>query len=240
LRNVYYEIATMKMPHYFLLSGIICLLSVNSYAGNKLPVNARGEAVYKHSFKLQANVKAEDAYNLAQDWFKSGPEVFTCENIADPIDGSGKNKAFVEDAFKNPQPLQSLDPAAGRMAGKGVIKYYGSVNSTLGVLYMEYYVVLEVNGNELTATVSKMKYHHYNPRTYAEKPIYGWSGGEPFDAADKLENLVNNATENRDVQKVGAFVNKKVAELLSNLQSYLQSAKLLDATSFNQVAITED
>ena len=105
------------MPHYFLLSGIICLLSVNSYAGNKLPVNARGEAVYKHSFKLQANVKAEDAYNLAQDWFKSGPEVFTCENIADPIDGSGKNKAFVEDAFKNPQPLQSLDPAAGRMAG---------------------------------------------------------------------------------------------------------------------------
>jgi len=230
----------MKAQLNNILLGMAGLLSFNSYAGNKLPVDASGEAVYKHTFKLQANAKVEDAYNLAQDWFHSSNAVLTCQNMADPIDGSGKSKAFIEDAFKNTEPLQSLDPESGRMAGRGLMKYYGSVNSTIGVLYMEYYVVLEVSDHQLTATISKLKYHHYNTRTYAEKPIYSWGGGKPVDAADKLENLVSRADENKDLQDVGAFVNKSVNGLLNNLQSYLQSAKMLEATQFSQAAISDN
>jgi len=230
----------MKTLQYILLIGFTCLLSVNGYAGNKLPVDAKGEVVYKHTFKLQSGIKPEDAYNMAQDWFNSSNSVFTCQNTEDPIQGSGKSKTFIEETFKNPEPLQSLDPESGRMAGKGVMKYYGSVNSTIGVLYMEYYVVLEVGDHELTATISKMKYHHYNTRTYEEKPIYGWKGGKPYDAADKLENMVNNADENKDVQEVGAFVNKKINSLLNNLQSYLQTEKVLEPSQASQAAIGED
>jgi hypothetical protein len=223
------------------LSGclLICLLSLNSHAGSKLPVDASGEVVYSQSFKLQSNFTDEDAYALIQDWFNAGAGKFTCQNEAGPNCG-GKNKTLVEEAFNNAQPLQSLDPASGRMSGKGLIKYFGSSSSSIGALYMEYYIVVEVSGHQLTATISKMKYHHFNQRTYAAKPIYGWQGGKPLDSADKLGSLVSNADENRDLLEVTAFVNKNIAALFSNLQSFLQSKTMVDTKSLPSALVKED
>jgi hypothetical protein len=229
----------MKTLKYFLLSGIAILMGLNSYAGAKVPVDGSGEIVYKHTFKLQSNLSDEDAYAIIQDWFGTGSGKFTCQNDAGP-GGGGKTRALVEDAFNNAQPLQTLDPASGRMTGKGLIKYFGNAASSIGALYMEYYIVLEVNGHQLTATVSRMKYHHFNQRTFASKPIYGWQGGKPLDSADKLGNLINSADENRDVMDVANFVNKNVAALFNNLQAFLQTKTLIDAHSLPSASLKED
>jgi hypothetical protein len=85
-----------------------------------------------------------------------------------------------------------------------------------------------------------MKYHHFNQRTYAAKPIYGWQGGKPLDSADKLGSLVSNADENRDLLEVTAFVNKNIAALFSNLQSFLQSKTMVDTKSLPSALVKED
>lgn len=227
---------TMKYILFFALSG---LLALNCQAGTKVPVDASGEVVYRHTFKLQSNLSDDDAYAMIQDWFSTGAGKFTCQNDAAP-GGGGKNRTSVEEAFNNAQPLQTLDPASGRMTGKGLIKYFGNASSSIGALYMEYYIVLEVNGHQLTATVSKMNYHHFNQRTFASKPIYGWQGGKPFDSADKLGTLVSNAEENRDILDVAEFVNKNVTALFSNLQAFLQSKTLIDPHSMSSASLRED
>jgi hypothetical protein len=220
-----------------------CLLVCSpfaGYAGNKLPVDASsGEVVYRQSFKLPANISNEDAYAIAQNWFNVDATKFTCQ-CGEGANVSCKNKALVEDEFKNTQPLQSLDPAVGRITGKGIMKFYGGPLSAISLLYTEYYVVLEVNNHQLTATVSKLKYHHFNQRSYAEKPIYLWQGGRPFDAADRLENLVNGPAESKDLQDLGIFVNQQVATLFNGLQSYLQTQKILDPSQLTRALAGEN
>ncbi len=229
----------MKTLSNFLAIGFLTLFVLSSYAGSRLPVNASGEVVCRQSFKLQSNFTDEDAYAVVQDWFNTGAEKFTCQNEADPNCG-GKNKTYVEEQFNNTRPLQSLDPASGRMSGKGLIKYFGNSSSSIGALYMEYYIVAEVRDHQLTVTVSKMKYHHFNQRTFASKPIYGWQGGKPLDAADKLETLLSSSDGNRDLMDVTAFVNKNVSMLFNNLQSFLQSKALVDRHALPSAFAKED
>jgi hypothetical protein len=230
----------MKTQPYLLTIAALCLLCFNSFAGNKLPVNAKGEAVYKHAFMLQDNVMAEDAYNMATNWLNANASAFTCQNIEDPVPTSCKTKLLIDDAFKNTATLQSQDPKNGVLSGKGLIKYYGTAGTGIGALYMEYKFVIEIGDHEIIATVSNIKYHHYNPSTYTAEPIYTPHGGKFFDAADNLENMVNEPGNNNGVQDVGAFVNKKIAGLLTNLQSFLQTAQVLEPSEPSQAAITEE
>ncbi len=223
----------MKTTRNLLALGVLCALTVNSYAGNKLPLDPQsGEAEYHHYFKLNDNFKQDQVFSLIQDWFNAGASNLTAQTGEGP-NVNCKNKVAVEEAFNNAHPLQSLDPASGRISGKGLIKYYGGVNSNISLLYMEYYIVLEVKDNVVSATISKMKYHHFNQRTYAARPIFGWQGGRPFDPADKLENLINSPNETREIDEVGEVVNKDINNLFSNLQAYLQTKKAL---STQQVA----
>ena len=208
---------------------MLCLFSGGVYAGNKLPLDPiSGEAMYRQTLRLQNSLSQEDAFNLIQEWFTSGTSKFTCQSGND-LNLSCKNKAEVENAFCNNHPVQSLDPASGRIAGKGLIKYFGPVNSNISLLYMEYYLVLEIKGQNVTATVSKMSYHHYNQRTYTARPIFGWQGGRPFEPADKLENLVNSTNESRETQEVGNVVNQDIEVLFNDLKGFLQNKKALDA-----------
>ena len=229
----------MKTQPYLLTIAAICLLSFNSSAGNKLPVNAKGEAVYKHAFLLQDNVKAQDAYDMAIDWLNANASAFTCQNTEDPAPVTCKTKSSIDDAFKN-TALQSQDPKNGVLSGKGLIKYYGSAGTGIGALYMEYKFVIEIGDHEIIATVSNIKYHNYNPNTYAGEPIYTPHGGKYFESADNLENMVNEPGNNKGVQDVGAFVNKKITGLLTNLQSFLQTAQVLEPSEPSQAAITEE
>jgi len=207
---------------------ILLLIICSSYAGTNFAMNiANGEVVYKRTFKVQADFTDEDAFALLQNWFNSDASKFTCQNTEGPK-SSCKNKIEIESAFNNPQPLQSLDPSSGRMSGRGLLKYYGNAASTIGVLYMEYYLQIEVNGHQVTATISKMKYHHYNQRTYTAKPIYAWQGGKPLDSADKLANLLaSDQSETRDIIEVGNFLNETAEKLFNDLGLFLQTKRVL-------------
>ena len=188
---------------------------------------------------MHSNITDDDAYAAVQNWFSTCASQFACQNTEGP-NATCKNKAVVENEFKNRQPIQSLDPSSGRITGKGLLKYFGQPGSAIGLLYMEYYVELQVNDHQVTATVSKMKYHHYNQRSYAEKPIYLWQGGKPFDSADKLANLVNSPTDCKDIQDVGVFTNKSISGLFTNLQSFLQSQKLIGAAQTTSATANHD
>ena len=100
--------------------------------------------------------------------------------------------------------------------------------------------MIEIGDHEIIATVSNIKYHNYNPNTYAGEPIYTPHGGKYFESADNLENMVNEPGNNKGVQDVGAFVNKKITGLLTNLQSFLQTAQVLEPSEPSQAAITEE
>lgn len=207
---------------------LLGLLISSSYAGSSFAINvASGEVVYKRTFKVHTDFTDEDAFTLVQNWFNSDASKFTCQNTEGP-NTSCKNKTEVEEAFNNPQPLQSLDPSSGRMSGRGLLKYYGNAASTIGVLYMEYYLLIEINGHQVTATISRMKYHHYNQHTYAAKPIYSWQGGKPLDSADKLANLLaSDQSETRDIIDVGNFVNENAEKLFNDLELFLQNKRVL-------------
>ena len=218
----------MKALRRCSLFTILCLVAFTDRAGTGLPIDATsGEIVFKQSFKLHANYTDNDVYNLVQNWF-ADPGKFICQN-GECSAVPGKNKTTVEEEFSNKQPLQSLDPASGRMTGKGLIKYFGAPSSNISLLYMEYYVVVEVKNHQLTATISKIKYHHYNRQTYLVKPIYKWQGGKPLDSADKFENLLNGNLDNKEVDQLTAFVNQNMEQLFTDLRGFLKTQKLLDA-----------
>ena len=208
---------------------LLCLVAFTSCAGTGLPIDAvSGEIVYKQSFKLHANYTDGDVYNLVQTWF-ADPGKFTCQN-GECTAVPGKNKTTVEEQFNNSKPLQSLDPSSGRMTGKGLIKYFGAPSSNISLLYMEYYVVVEVKNHQLTATISKIKYHHFNRQTYLVKPIYKWQGGKPIDSADKFENLVNSNIDNKEIEHLSAFVNQNMEQLFTDLCGFLKMQKVLDVS----------
>ncbi len=217
----------MKALTHFSLSILLCLVALISHAGTDLPIDATsGEVVYKQSFKLHAKYTDEDIYALVQNWF-ADPGKFTCQN-GECTAVPGKNKTTVDEQFNNAQPLQSLDPSSGRMTGKGLIKYFGGPNSNISLLYMEYYVVVEVKNHQLTATISKIKYHHFNRQTYLVKPIYKWQGGKPADSADKFENLLNGNLDNKEIEPLTAFVNQNMEQLFTDLQGFLKTKNVLD------------
>lgn len=158
-----------------LIASLCTYLSMGKSFGamNAIHDPSTGEVVYREHFKLNTGVSDEQAFELIQKWFTQSPGKFTRQNIEQANTNGGDNKAAVEQAFKNAQPLQSIDPESNRVVGRSLIKYYGNANSSIKVMYIEYYVVLEIHGHDLTATISQIRYHHFNAH-YTAQIIYNW------------------------------------------------------------------
>jgi hypothetical protein len=200
--------------------------ALKSFAGMNIPVDpATGEVVYKKTFKLSDSYSADDAYLMVQDWFNEGVGKFTSQNTE-----SGKSEKGMA-LFDNSHPLQSLDNESRRMTGKGVVKFYGGFNSSINLVYVEYYILLEVHSNQLTATISQMQYHHVNRHNGNALLIYNWQGGKPFDSADKFHKLLNTSSYNKDIDELGSFLNKDIAKLLNNLGTFLKGKNALEKGS---------
>lgn len=198
------------------------------FAGSNVPMDiASGAVVYKQTFHLSSSLSEEAIYEIAQNWFND-PSQFTRENEAVPFDKSQlKNKQIVDKAFDNSRPLQSIDPESKRIAGRGLVKYAGSNTSFIQLLYIEYYIVIEVKGHDLVATISNLKYHHINRKTYAPMAIYNWSGSKPSDAADTFENLVQSQSNTEEINKLCSYLNSDMQDLFGNLKSLLENNKAL-------------
>ncbi len=214
------------------LLALMIIFSITAFAGSNVPVDANsGEVIYKQSFKLNTSLSDEAIYELAQNWFTEGAEKFTRENEPVPVESNQlKNKQAVDVAFDNSIPLQSIDPEAKRIAARGLVKYAGSSTSFIHLLYIEYYIVLEVKNHELTATISKLKYHHINRKTYAPMAIYNWSNSRPCDAADTFEHLVSNQNNTDEIGKLCTFLNDDVQTLFSDLRGLLKEKNALSSS----------
>jgi hypothetical protein len=204
-----------------------CLCSAKLFASiNTVRDAASGDVIYREHFKLSDGLNSEQAFELIQNWFTKNPGKFTRQN-ASPVAGNGNaNMALVEEAFKNAHPLQSIDPESNRVAGRSLVKYFGNANSSIKVMYIEYYLVLEVHGHELTATISQVKYHHFNTH-YAPQVIYNWQGGRPFDSSDKFETLTSSTNANADISNLSNFLNQDMAKLMTDLKMSLEGNNAL-------------
>ncbi|MDB5282129.1 MAG: hypothetical protein JWO06_1204, partial [Bacteroidota bacterium] len=223
-RLICVNLMTMRLRKPTLIAGLV-LCAANIFAGTTATSPApNSEVVFKQTFKLNANFTEDDAYDLVQSWLAKSPDKFTAQNTDLPVVGKSKNKTEVDEAFNNPRPLQTLDPASHRVMAKGIIKYYGGSNSVINLMFVEYYVVLQVIGHEVTATVNEIKYHHYN-RNYASTPIYTWQGGKPFECADNIGKLLQANTP--EINKLGSFLNDGVEKLFVDLKLALSQKEAL-------------
>ncbi len=187
-----------------------------------------GDVVYKQTFRLKADFTEADAYAIVGDWFKQSPTEFTRQNTDVQQKGnSSRNKIEVETAFDNSQPLQSLDPESKKIVVRGLTKYYGGFGSCINLLYIEYYAVFQIKDHELIATISQIKYHHYNRRTYTPQLIYSWQGGKPFDATDKFVTLATQHESSRDLNNLNSFINDDMTKLFVDIREVLKKKNLL-------------
>ena len=93
-------------------------------------------------------------------------------------------------------------------------------------MYIEYYVVVEIRDHELTATISQIKYHHFNPRNYSLQPIYSFQSN-PFDSTDKFETLATAPGSNKDISNLSNFLNSDINRLLEDLKLSLKGNNAL-------------
>jgi hypothetical protein len=207
-----------------LLAALTFCLIRSSFAGTNLPFNpSTGEVTYKQIFAISQSQTSEEAYETVINWFKNTGK-FTRKNTQAPNEYSqSKNKQAVDEAFTNARPLQSVDPYAQRIAAKGLVKYYGGANSTIDLLYVEYYMIIEVGEKEITATISQIKYHHFNNRTYSMRPVYSWQGGKPIDQVGTIANFCAQCNNNADINNMASFLNTDITKLLADLQGFVKS-----------------
>lgn len=193
-----------------------------------LPANAQNNT-YAQSFKVSNTLSEDDAYQLVQDWFTQNPCTFTSENSdAKGLSCSNRNKQNADVAFTNTQPLQSTDPYGKKFSARCLAKYAGTGNSSINVMYVEYYLVIEIINKTVTASVSPMKYHHFNKNSFAPQQIYSWQGGVPCGAAGNLHDLVDNMG-NDNTSDLLQFLHQDTVRLFAELQKHLSQNNALAA-----------
>jgi hypothetical protein len=188
-----------------------------------------GELAYRQTFKLNSSMSEEDVYLFVQQWFTENPQKFMRQYGVTPLNPKRvEDKTAMEQAFTNNIPLQSLNPDERRVVGKAMVKYSGEPNSTVQLMYIEYYIVLETHGKELTASLTSFKYHHFNTRTYSPQVIYKWQNRKaPFDSADKMDQIFSSQSGNPDVTAVCSFLTGDMDKLLDDLKQMLEGGKAL-------------
>jgi hypothetical protein len=206
------------------------LCFTKSIAQSNLPTDPNGEVVFKKTFKLNSALADEDVYALMQNWITQGTDKFTRQNTDIPEGKQSKSKFAVDQAFDNSKPLQSLDPYANRIALRGLIKYYGGPTALINLLYIEYYMIAEISDHQLTITINKLKYHHFNAQTYAARNIYHWEGGQPCAVADQIESLVAKQEHIPEMNDLSEFVNKDMRHLFADLKQQLKVNNALPDT----------
>lgn len=209
---------------------VISLFALVGRAQTALITQPNGDVVYKQTFKVNGSQSDEQIYSLVQQWFEGSTDKFTRQNANQPEAPSNtKNKQAVDEAFNNSVPLQSFDPESRRISARGLTRYYGGGSSCINMLYLEYYVIVQVSNKEVTATVCNIRYHHFNRKSYAAQPIYSWMGAKPCDAADKLERLLSGSVCTDDLTALCSFLGQDMADLLADLKANLKTKGLTES-----------
>lgn len=214
--------------HTLLLALMLGFLGAVQAQSTSTAALASTEIIYKQTYKISKKVSDDACYALLQKWVSKKPERFTRQN-RDSIGYAckHKNKPRVEKEFSNAQPLQSLDPAAKKLSIRCVLKYGGDESNCINVMYVEYYMVVEVKANKVTATINKFKYHHFDRKNYSAKQVFNWDGSKPADGVGTLEYLNETMGNAKDVQAFMTFLKGDINKLFGELKSYLSANKVL-------------
>lgn len=192
-----------------------------------LGFSANAQHTYKEYFTVDSNVTEDDAYLMVQDWFTQNPCAFTSQNNdAKGLTCSNRNKQNADVAFTNSQPLQSVDPHGKKFSARCLAKYADNGNSGISVLYVEYYLMVEIKGSHVTASISPMKYHHFNKSSFAPQQVYSWQGGTPSSAAGNVDELVSNLGKSNTGQ-LQQFLKQDTSRLMLALKTHLQEQQAL-------------
>jgi len=192
--------------------------------------SASHQVIYTRSFKLDAKVKKADVYAAALAWF-GDPAGFTRKNADPPADTANakknKRKAEAEAQFDNPRPLQMQDPISGKALGMGIIRYYGSMNNAIKLLYVKYDIMVEIKAGEATISVSNIHYFHYHPASYKQVPLYSFSGGRPCDEVGAIEALIGCQNFRDEFTNLTAYCNNVIYGQVDDFRKLLKQKKYL-------------
>lgn len=192
-----------------------------------LGFSANAQNTYKEHFTVDSAISEDDAYLMVQDWFVQNPCTFTSQNNdAKGLTCSNRNKQNADVAFTNVQPLQSVDPYGKKFSARCLAKYADNGTSGISVLYVEYYLMIEIKGKHITASISPMKYHHFNKNSFAPQQVYSWQGGAPSSAAGNVDDLVSNLGEGNtaDLQK---YLKQDTTRLITALKTHLKEQQAI-------------
>jgi len=216
------------MKHIISLITILTI-TCNAWAQAKFPYDSVSHtSVYTQSYRLNPKVKMEDVYASALDWLKDSVR-FTHYNAEPPIDTikakKNKRKAEAEAQFANPRPLQIQEPATNRALGMGIIRYYGSMNGSIKLLYIKYDIGIRIHDGQATITVSNIHYFHYHPASYKQVPLYNFSGGKPCDEVGTLETLIGCENFRDEFSNLALYCNKEIHAHMEHFLSMLKQKK---------------
>lgn len=200
------------------------------HAQNNFPYDsATHQVVYRQSIRLLLGAKTSDVYAAATAWFGDSAR-FTHYNAIAPLDTMqlkkpNKKKIAAEEQYGNPRPLQMQDPAADKMQGMGVIRYYSSGGS-IKMLYLKYDIGVEVKPAAVTLTVSNIRYYHFDAGTYKPVSIYNFSGGKPCEDVGTIESLIACQNFGEEFKKLANYCNREIYGHMADLRTTLIKKKL--------------
>lgn len=184
---------------------------------------------YKKTIKLVAKAKPEEVYSIAEKWFNTNPGIFTSKNASAPEPAKAKNKSAVEEAYDNHHPLQSLDPAAYRVIGQGLLKYYGGTTGSFKLLYVKYDIIIQATAGQVSYRVNNVRYFHFDPKNYTEAGIYAFKGGQPCDYTGTIEYLKGCSVKADEMNALATYFKDVVIKQQAAFTKELKDKKLLQA-----------
>ena len=214
-------------------TGILLAIMIGMHlsAQNNFPYDTTSHQVtYRQSVRLMPKVNSADVYAAATAWFADSSK-FTHYNAIAPLDTMklkkpNKKKRATEEQYGNPRPLQMQDPAADKLQGLGVIRYYSSGGS-IKLLYLKYDIGIEVTATAAILTVSNIRYYHFDAMSYKTAPIYNFSGGRPCDEVGTLESLISCQNFHEEFKKLALYCNKEIYGHIADLRTTLIRKKLV-------------
>jgi hypothetical protein len=218
------------MKHTILLL-LILSATADVWAQAKFPYDSvRHTVIYTESFKLSSKVKTDEVYAAALKWFGDSAK-FNHKNADPPIDTlkakRNKKKKEAEEQFNNPRPLQMQDPVGGRVQGMGIIRYFGSANSTIKLLYVKYDIAVKVQAGLASIAIENIHYFHYHPTSYKQVALYNFSGGKPCEEVGTLESLIGCENFRDEFKNLALYCNKYIYGNMDDFKNMLKQKKYL-------------
>lgn len=224
------------LSHHIIMKHIVILLITISataalHGQSTFPYDSVSHTlIYYQSHRLDTKVKTEDIYAASKAWFDDAAR-FTNKNADPPTDSVAaskiKRKRAAELQFANPRPLQMQEPIGHMLQGMGIIRYFGSMNNAIKLLYIKYDITVRIKADSASISVSNIHYFHYLPSSYRQVPVYSFAGGRPCEEVGTMETLISCGNFRDEFTSLAQYCNKVIYGQMSDFKNLLKQKKYL-------------